>query len=57
VGHIADAFPTLQALSNLQLMGILLGLSLFFGIISYFLFRYCEHLARERGLIDMVTNY
>jgi ABC-2 type transport system permease protein len=57
VGHVAEAFPTLQGLSNLQLIGILLGLSLIFGVISFFLFRFCEHIARERGMIDMVTNY
>jgi ABC-2 type transport system permease protein len=57
VGHIAQAFPTLQSLSNLQIIGILIGLTIIFGVIAYFLFRYCEHVARERGLIDMVTNY
>jgi ABC-2 type transport system permease protein len=57
VGHIAEAFPTLQSLSNLQLIGILFGLITVFGILSYFIFRYCEFVARERGLIDMVTNY
>ncbi|OGO62077.1 MAG: hypothetical protein A2032_01795, partial [Chloroflexi bacterium RBG_19FT_COMBO_49_13] len=57
VGQIAEAFPTLQGLSNLQLIGILLGLTIVFGIISYFLFRYCEHIAQEKGLLDRVTNY
>lgn len=57
VGHIAEAFPTLQGLSNLQLIGILFGLITIFGVLSYFIFRYCEFVARERGLIDMVTNY
>jgi ABC-2 type transport system permease protein len=57
VGHIAEAFPTLQGLSNLQLIGILVGLIIIFGVLSYFIFRYCEFVARERGLIDMVTNY
>jgi ABC-2 type transport system permease protein len=57
VGHIAEAFPTLQGLSNLQLIGILFGLIIIFGVLSYFIFRYCEFVARERGLIDMVTNY
>jgi ABC-2 type transport system permease protein len=57
VGHIAQAFPTLQSLSNLQIIGILIGLTIIFGGISFFLFRYCEHIARERGLIDIVTNY
>jgi ABC-2 type transport system permease protein len=57
VGHVAEAFPTLQGLSNLQLIGILLGLTIFFGSISFYIFRYCEHIAREKGMIDMVTNY
>jgi ABC-2 type transport system permease protein len=57
VGSIAEAFPTFQNLSNQQLLGILIGLTIIFGIIARFLFRYCEHVAQERGLIDMVTNY
>jgi ABC-2 type transport system permease protein len=57
VGSVAQAFPTLSGFNNFQLIGILLGLTLFFGIIAYFLFRWCEHIARERGMIDMVTNY
>ena len=57
IGHIADAFPALQGLSNLDLIGILLGLTVIFGTISFFLFRYCEHAAQEKGLLDRVTNY
>jgi ABC-2 type transport system permease protein len=57
VGHIAQAFPTLQGLSNLQLIGILVGLTIIFGTISFYLFRYCERIAQERGLLDRVTNY
>lgn len=57
IGSVAEAFPTLQGFSNLQLLGILVGLSAVFGVISFFVFRYCEHRAREAGLIDAVTNY
>jgi ABC-2 type transport system permease protein len=57
VGSVAAAFPTFQNLSNIQLFGILLGLTIVFGFIAVFLFRYCEHVAQERGLIDMLTNY
>lgn len=57
VGHIAVAFPTFTQLSDLQLFGILIGLTLTFGVGSVFVFRWCEHRAREKGLIDMVTNY
>lgn len=57
VGSVAQAFPTLSGLSNTQLLGILLGLTATFALLSFFVFRWCEHQARERGLIDMVTNY
>ncbi|MGE5123678.1 MAG: ABC transporter permease [Acidobacteriaceae bacterium] len=57
VGHIAEAFPTLQGLTNPQLIGILIGLTITFGILSFFVFRFCEHRAQERGLLDRVTTY
>ena len=56
-GQIAGTYPTLQNLSNTQLLGILLLLSILFAIISAITFRWCDHRARERGLIDVVTNY
>ncbi len=57
VGNVAEAFPTLSAFSNLQLLGILLALSLLFGFASVLVFRRCDRIARERGLIDKTTNY
>ena len=57
VGEVADAFPTLSGLSSNQILAILVGLTLFFAVLSIFVFRWAEHRARERGLIDMVTNY
>ncbi len=57
VGSVANAFPTFTGLSNLQLLGILAGLAVVFGVISYFSFRASDHAARERGLIDMTSNY
>jgi len=57
VGGVAQTFPTLAAFSNLQLLGILAALSAVFGIISFYSFRICDRLARERGLIDQTTNY
>jgi hypothetical protein len=41
----------------MQLFGILLALALAFALLSIFVFRRCEHLARERGMLDMTTNY
>ena len=57
IGDVADAFPTLQGLSNEQILGILVGLTIVFGVLAKYVFRWAEQRARERGLIDMVTNY
>jgi ABC-2 type transport system permease protein len=57
VGEVADAFPTLQGFSNLQLLGILSGLTLVFGFVAATAFRWFEQKARDRGMIDVVTNY
>ena len=57
VGSIAESFPTFASLSNSDLFGILIGLTLAFGVAAVFIFRFCDHRARERGMIDRVTNY
>jgi ABC-2 type transport system permease protein len=57
VGQIAQSFPTLSNFSNTQLLLILTGLTIVFAAIASFSFRLCENLARDRGVIDVVTNY
>jgi len=57
MGSMAQTFPTLAGFTNLELLGILLGLSLVFGAASVFVFNICDRIARERGLIDRITNY
>ena len=57
VGNVAQAFPTLVSFSNLELIGILVGLSVVFSILAAYTFRWCDFRAREKGLIDSVTNY
>ena len=57
IGQVAEAFPILAQYGNIQLIGILIGLTVVFAIISVFTFRWCDYRARELGLIDMVTNY
>ena len=57
VGDIAQAFPTLSGFSNLELLGILVVLTVIFGTLTTFVFRWCDNQARERGTIDMVSNY
>ena len=57
IGNVAQVFPTLERFSNLELLGILLGLSVVFGVLSMVAFRICDWQARERGYIDRTTNY
>ncbi len=57
VGEVAQAFPTLSAFSNGQLLAILLALTVVFGLFALAVFKRCDRIARERGMIDMVTNY
>lgn len=57
VGNIAAAFPTFTQLSDGQLVLILVGSSVLFGVIAYFAFKYYDHRAREKGYIDWSTSY
>jgi ABC-2 type transport system permease protein len=57
VGNIAAAFPTFTQLSDSQLVLILVGSSVLFGVIAYFAFKYYDHRAREKGYIDWSTSY
>lgn len=57
VGSVAQSFPTLSAFSDFQLLGILAGMTVVFGVLAFVVFRYCDNRARELGYIDRVTNY
>jgi len=57
VGSTARSFPTLAGLSNLQLLGVLAGLTAVLAALSFSVFAWCDRRARERGLIDRVGNY
>ncbi len=57
IGEVAQAFPTLARFSNIDLLGILFALTAVFGVIAVFVFRWCDYIARERGMIDRTTNY
>lgn len=57
VPSVAQAFPTLAGFSNGQLLGILVGLTCGFGLLSVWIFRQCDHRVRVLGLVDRTTNY
>jgi ABC-2 type transport system permease protein len=49
--------PSLAGFSDGHLLLILLGVTLVTGVVSIYFFRWSEHQAREKGLIDMTTHY
>jgi len=57
LGPLAVQYSTFPALSNLQLLGILIAMTAFYSVLSIWLFRLLEHSAREKGNIDLTTNY
>ncbi len=57
VGPVAQAFPTLGAFSNGQLLAILVALTLPFSGAAVVTFHWFDQGARERGLIDRITNH
>jgi ABC-2 type transport system permease protein len=57
VGDVADQFPTLTAIGDYQLGLILVVLTVGLAGVAVVTFRRCNHIARERGLIDRTTNY
>ncbi len=57
IGNVAEAFPTFANLTNMELLAILAGMTVFFAIASSLVFNALDHRARERGLIDQTTNY
>jgi ABC-2 type transport system permease protein len=49
--------PSLSGISDEQLLLILVGVTLLTGFVSIYFFRWSEHRAREKGRIDMTTQY
>ncbi len=57
VGDMAHAFPTFASFSNGALLLMLFGMTLLLSVLALRFFAWCDRRARERGLIDRVTNY
>lgn len=57
LGEEAAAFSTFAALSNGQLLLILSGMSAGLILLAGLTFRHFDRVARERGLIDVVSNF
>jgi ABC-2 type transport system permease protein len=57
VGPVAGEFPTFQNITDGVLLVILISLTLLYSLVAVITYKSCDHIARERGLIDVVTNY
>jgi ABC-2 type transport system permease protein len=57
VGRTARDFPTFAGLGDGQLFTILVLLTFALALAALAMFRWCDYIARERGLIDRTTNY
>ena len=57
VGRVAHEYPTLAAFGDGQLLALVTLLTVALAVIATATFSRCDHIARERGLIDRTTNY
>jgi ABC-2 type transport system permease protein len=57
LGPDAAALSSLGGFTNPQLFGILLAITVVFGFLAFFAFRYFDRRAREEGLIDAQSNF
>ena len=57
VGHVAQEFPTLSSFSDIELLAVLMGSTVAFGLLALGVFSLADRTARRRGLIDRTTNY
>jgi ABC-2 type transport system permease protein len=57
VGRVAQQYPSLAGFDDGGLLVLLVAITAALGVIAAATFRRCDHIARERGLIDRTTNY
>lgn len=55
--RVAHQYPSMAGITDGGLLTALLALTLAVGAMSAIIFRRCDYIARERGLIDRTTNY
>jgi len=56
-GRVAQQYPSLSGFSDGVLVALLILMTAVLGLVAAATFRRCDHIARERGLIDRTTNY
>ncbi len=56
LGSGAAAFPTFAQMGDLELLAILAGMTILYGVVAALFFRWAENRARQRGLLDVETQ-
>ncbi len=57
VGRVAHQYASLSGIGDGELLVLVVAMTLALGALAAATFRHCDHVARERGLIDRTTNY
>jgi ABC-2 type transport system permease protein len=57
LGSTAAAFPTFATTTDLELLAILAGMTILYGVLAVLFFRWAENRARQRGLLDVQTQF
>jgi ABC-2 type transport system permease protein len=57
VGAVAHKYPSLAGIGDGELLALCVVLTLALAAMAAAMFRRCDYIARERGLIDRTTNY
>ena len=57
LGSGAVGFPTMAPYGNAQLLAILVALTCGFSVLALVAFRHFDRIAREKGLIDVQSNF
>lgn len=56
-GSVAQQYPSLAGFTDGALVTLLVVMTAALGLVAAATFRRCDHIARERGLIDRTSNY
>jgi ABC-2 type transport system permease protein len=57
VGRVAHQHPSLAGIGDSELLALVVVMTIALGALAAAMFRRCDFIARERGLIDRTTNY
>jgi ABC-2 type transport system permease protein len=57
LGTTAAAFPTFARTSDPELLAILAGMTILYGVLAVLFFQWAENHARQRGLLDVQTQF